>query len=396
MSLYLIVTGDFVTTGGMDRANHALASYLARRGDEVHLVAHCVADDLLAFPNVIFHRVPKPGGSYFLAGPLLDRVGRHWARRICARGGRVIVNGGNCQWGDVNWVHYVHAAYTPEVAGSLPRRLKAAWAHRRFLAAERKALRRARVVIANSQRTARDLTERVGVSPDRIRVVYYGCDTDAFRPATPEQRAATRARLGWAQERPVVAFIGALGDRRKGFDTLFAAWQQLCASEDWDADLVVLGAGAELPYWQRRNTDAGLGARIHYLGFRRDVPEVLAACDALIAPTRYEAYGLGVQEAICCGLPAVVSANAGVAERVSDDLHPLHIRRPGDVNEVVDRLRSWSQSRQHFTTVAESAARSLSRHNWSDMADQICRITSQAVTDMMSGLHVRTAVDLRS
>ena len=76
MGTFLLVSGDFVKTGGMDRANYALASYLADRGDVVELVAHRVASDLLARPNVVFHRVPKPLRSYLMGGPLLDRAGR--------------------------------------------------------------------------------------------------------------------------------------------------------------------------------------------------------------------------------------------------------------------------------------------------------------------------------
>ena len=51
-----------------------------------------------------------------------------------------------------------------------------------------------------------------------------------------------------------------------------------------------------------------------------DVPNLLRAADCLVAPTRYEAYGLGVHEALCCGLPGIVSADAGVAERYSPEL----------------------------------------------------------------------------
>ncbi|MDK2408772.1 glycosyltransferase [Aphanizomenon sp. PH219] len=54
---------------------------------------------------------------------------------------------------------------------------------------------------------------------------------------------------------------------------------------------------------------------INFLGFRADVPNLLRAADCLVAPTRYEAYDLGVHEALCCGLPAIVSADAGVDER---------------------------------------------------------------------------------
>jgi len=117
----LIVTGDFVRTGGMDRANYALAHYLARRGHDVHLVAHGVDGNLLAAGRVTFHRVSKLARSYALSAPLLARAGRRVAREVAAEAdGRVIVNGGNCAWGDVNWVHYVHAAWTPRPAGGAP------------------------------------------------------------------------------------------------------------------------------------------------------------------------------------------------------------------------------------------------------------------------------------
>ena len=112
----------------------------------------------------------------------------------------------------------------------------------------------------------------------------------------------------------MVAFVGALGDRRKGFDRLFDAWQQLCRDPAWDADLVVAGHGGELTQWRRLAASSGLDGRIRFLGFRDDVSTVLAAADVLVHPARYEAYGLGVHEAICRGLPAIVSAAAGVAE----------------------------------------------------------------------------------
>ena len=108
---YLMVTGDFSRFGGMDWPNYALATHLADRGHLVHLVAFTAEEGLTSHPNVRFHPVPKPMGSYFLGFPWLARVGRHWASRVASCGGRVIVNGGNCPWNDIDWVHYIHAAY---------------------------------------------------------------------------------------------------------------------------------------------------------------------------------------------------------------------------------------------------------------------------------------------
>src|SRR5688572_23077842 len=112
-----IIAGDFVRTGGMDRANYALADYLGRLGCSVELVAHRVARELESLPTVRFSRVPKPFGSYSLGEPLLDLQGRRAVRNVKKRGGIAVVNGGNCLAGPVNWVHYVHAAYRPARTG---------------------------------------------------------------------------------------------------------------------------------------------------------------------------------------------------------------------------------------------------------------------------------------
>ena len=362
---WLIVTGDFTPLGGMDRANHALASYLARReGAEVHLVAHRVWDDLATLPNVRVHQVPRPWGKHLLGAPLLARAGRKQARRLDQRGARVVVNGGNCHWGDVNWVHYVHAAWDDPAERRFVRRV----AHRTALADERACLKRARVVIANSERTRTDVITHLGVAPERVHTVYLGSDPERFRPPTALDRAEARARLGWPEtdHRPAVAFVGALGNRRKGFDTLLDAWRRLARGGSWDARLVVVGAGPALDGWKRAAED--LGGAVTFLGFRADVPEILWACDALAAPARYEAYGLNAQEALCCGRPALVSRSSGVAERYPPGLADLLIPDPDDAADLAARLRAW---RDRFGTPRPelvSFSEQLRAETWDHMA----------------------------
>jgi glycosyltransferase involved in cell wall biosynthesis len=234
------------------------------------------------------------------------------------------------------------------------------------------------LVIVNSEVTKTDVVERVGVAPERIRTVYYGTDQNHFRPATADDREAARKQLGWSAEVPVVVFIGALGDCRKGFDTLFKAWQHLCARETWDALLAVVGTGAEQPVWQQRAEEAGLPDRIRFLGFRRDVPRILAASDALVAPTRYEAYGLGVQEALCRGLPAFVSRSAGVAERYPPYLDDLLLDDPNDADGLADRLLHWRQCLEKYRTATADFADQLRAYTWDDMAERIVNLVEGA------------------
>lgn len=374
MRPYTLIAGDFVATGGMDRANLALAHYLARQGGPVRLVAHRVADELLAFPNVRFVQVPKPAGAYMLGEPILDAVGRLWALRTRAEGGQVLANGGNCSVPAANWVHYVHGAYVSQGTGSLLRRFKGRVSHRLYLRGERQALRRARVIIANSERTKSDLVAATGAAPERVHVIYYGIDSERFRPRTAQERAEARAALGWPEGRRVALFVGALGDLRKGFDTVFPAWVRLCAHGDWNVDLKVVGVGAQREHWEREARERGLGERIQFLGFRKDVPQLMAAADLLLAPTRYEAYGLGVHEALCTGLSALVSRTAGVAERYPSELEALLLDDPNDVGELVRRLEDWRTREAEFSPHIAALAERLRSHTWDSMSAQIVEL----------------------
>jgi glycosyltransferase involved in cell wall biosynthesis len=145
----------------------------------------------------------------------------------------------------------------------------------------------------------------------------------------------------------------------------------LCRDRSWDADLAVAGHGAELTRWRRLAASSGLDGRIKLLGFRDDVSTVLAAADALVHPARYEAYGLGVHEAICRGLPAIVSASAGVAELYPADLSDLLIQNVEDSGEIADRLRRWRRDMAGTALRVRPFSDRLRSHTWADMAAEI-------------------------
>jgi glycosyltransferase involved in cell wall biosynthesis len=368
---YLIISGDFVSTGGMDVANLALATHLARSGREVHLVGYRAAQELTSKRNVIFHRVPKPLNAYTLGAPILGATGLLRAAALSRAHGVTVANGGNCPIQGVNWVHYVHAAFRPVVALRGWRAAKLQAMHPLNVLTERIALRAARLVVTNSERTRRDVIQLVGVPEARVRTVYLGIDRDRFRPPSAEERLVARHAIGGRADRPRVAFVGALVDRRKGFDVLYAAWKALCSSASWDADLVVTGAGAELDTWRARAESDKLADRIRFLGFRRDMPLVLGACDALVAPTRYEAYGMGVHEALCCGLPALVTSSAGIAERYPESLRGLLIDDPESSEALAASLRRWRDHAGALRVETLGFSDRLRARSWDDMARDI-------------------------
>jgi glycosyltransferase involved in cell wall biosynthesis len=373
---WLVATGDFTPLGGMDRANYALAAYLAGRGDTVHLVAHRVADDLAARRGVVVHHVPRPLGAHLLGAPLLARAAVSRSRALPS-GARALMNGGNGVDGAPTWIHYLHAAYTPEVASSLRTRVSASAGRRYYLAREAAALRAAPLVICNSRVTAADLQRHYGVPAAKTAVVYYGIDAAAFGPSGERERLEARAALGIPAERPVAMFIGALGDRRKGFDLLFDAWRSLSAGGGWNAELIVAGAGAEQGAWASRAHAAGLTG-VRMLGFRTDVATLLAAADVLVHPARYEAYGLGVHEAICRGVPAIVSAAAGVAERLPADLGPLVLPADAGAGDVAAALVRWQRDAAGWRARVAEVSAAFRARTWDHMAADVAAAVEAA------------------
>jgi len=379
---WVIVAGGFHSLGGMDKANLALAQYLLDQGVAVHLVTHKADPELGKISLAKIHLVPRPAGIFTLGQVLLDWKGRMVAQSVLSRwpDARIVVNGGSCIWPGINWVHYVHHAWHPAANGSLAHRVKDSLLNRWERRSERSALRKASLVITNSRRTSRDVIEKVHVDEQKVHTIYLGSDPQ-WGLITAEERRAGRMELRIPETRPLVVFVGALGfDHRKGLDVLFEAWRKLCATADWDADLLVAGSGRALSMWRAKVSQAGLAERIRLLGFSDQVKHLLAASDLLVSPVRYEPYGLNVQEAICRGVPALVSACAGVAERYPADLFPLLLPDPHDAADLAGRLLSWRASMDEWKERFRPLGEELRRNTWPKMAEEMVALVERVLS----------------
>ena len=374
----VIVAGDFTPWGGMDKANYEFARYVTGTlGKRLTIVAHRVAAPLDTNPLVSWHRVPRPLGMHALGAPILARAGRRFRNR-----GVLISNGGNCRDAALTWVHAVHAAWEPDVDAAPPTvRVRARLQKARARRAEAAAVRAARLVVTNSNRARMQLIERLGVSESSVVTVYYGNDASLFRPVASAERSAARRSLGWDEHRRTAIFIGALGhDRSKGFDVLLEAWKRLSREAEWDVDLVAIGDGAAVPHWRREAET--LGSRVRIEGFRTDIPMVLRAADLLISPTRYDAYGLAVHEAMCCGIPAFVTRCAGVAERYPSNLRELLLDDPPSVDDLAARLVAWRSDVSAIRERVRTFGTELHRRTWADMSRELAALVDRVATEI--------------
>jgi len=212
---------------------------------------------------------------------------------------------------------------------------------------------RAARVIANSNATAGTL----GVSADKVRVVYNGVApvyfSDRGRALRPEPDA----------DMVLLGVIGRL-DPWKGHADLIEAMAQV----DSRARLWVVGDAA---FGRHGNAKAelaaqaaalGLSDRVEFLGWRDDVPEILAALDLLVHPSSEpEPFGRSLAEAQASGVAIVATAAGGIPEVVEDQVTGLLVppRDPAALASAINELVADPDRRAAMGVAGRERARRL-------------------------------------
>jgi glycosyltransferase involved in cell wall biosynthesis len=112
----------------------------------------------------------------------------------------------------------------------------------------------------------------------------------------------------------------------------------LVAADLPNVDFLVVGDGPEREPLEALAHDLRLTGQVVFAGQRRDVPDVLAALDLFVAPSREESFGLAALEAIAAGVPLVASDVGGLSEILAGtDLGDLVA--PGDPEALAEVIR---------------------------------------------------------
>ena len=218
-------------------------------------------------------------------------------------------------------VHTVHGFPVHEYMPHLKRQL--------LLALERVAARCAdRIVCVCDANVAEALS--LGIArPEQVRVVVSGVPSEQVRAGSD---GSVRTELGIPTDAPVVGTITRLMEQKAPLDFVAAARRVIGA--DPQVHVVMVGGG---PLRDQVAAAAAGIPRLHLLGFRNDVPDVLAMLDVVAFSSLWEGLGRALTEAVLAGKPVVATAVNGVPDLVVDG-ETGYLTRPGRPNELADRI----------------------------------------------------------
>jgi glycosyltransferase involved in cell wall biosynthesis len=158
------------------------------------------------------------------------------------------------------------------------------------------------------------LVEGEGFPEHKVRVIPNGIDAERF---TPRDATATRHALGIPLDAPVVGILAALRPEKN--HELFLAGAQRILAELPHAHFAIVGDGPKRGELEALATQLGIAQAVHFVGTRRDVPELLAACDLVALTSHNEAAPVSILEALSTGVPVVASDVGSVRETVIEN-----------------------------------------------------------------------------
>lgn len=357
-----IVTPNLMKGDGQGRVNYEVAREAVRRGHRLTLVASAVGDTLAdrSKVEVVLVNGRRPQLRYDVA---FRRRSARWLHRNRHRFDLIMANGSaTAADADVNAVHFTYEGWwrTPNHTWKTEKTVRSLYhlLHTNLQRGwERRAFLRSKWHIAVSRRIKEELIE-LGVNDKSVAVIYNGVDLHEFKPG-PSRRTECALPL----DVPLALFVGDIRLNRKNLATVLKGLTSVPGLH-----LAVAGDVRRSPFPTLAQS-LGLGGRVHFLGARSDIAEIMRSCDFFVLPSFYEPFSLAVLEALASGLPVIVSNQVGASEIVTEGCGFV-LPRADDIQALASAMRLCAADGAHRARMGAAARQIAEQHSWSAKAAQ--------------------------
>ncbi len=190
-------------------------------------------------------------------------------------------------------------------------------------------------VVAVSRHTAEHLVRVEGAPPSKVHVVLNGVQLER---TCVNAGAAARVSNELAAGDKRLLTVPARLHPEKGHEHLFRALPALRRSSLAPFLVLIAGDGPSARDYRQMVSELGCSDVVRFLGFRRDLADLIAASYAVVLPSLAEAFGIVLVEALYIGAPVIATTAGGIPEIVDDGRDGLLVS-PGDPAALEQALR---------------------------------------------------------
>lgn len=232
-----------------------------------------------------------------------------------------------------------------------------------------------RAIVCNSEASARSLVEWVGGAGERTRVIYNGIDLALF---AGKSRLDKQRLLGTSG--PVILCTASLSEK-KDHATLLRAVALVGG-----VHVMLAGSGPLAGKLRELSRRLGILERVHFLGTRDDIPDILGIADIYVQPSIHEGFGIAVLEAMAAGIPVVASAIPGLSEVTGSAALQFQVGNERELAQCLMRLLAEAGLRSELSFQGRLRAAKFS-------IDETVRRHLSLYETMLQGPRQRAAVD---
>jgi glycosyltransferase involved in cell wall biosynthesis len=190
-------------------------------------------------------------------------------------------------------------------------------------------------IVAVSRHTWDHLVTDEGTAPEKVHVILNGIDFSRARISGQDAVAKLRREL--AVENGHMLLVPARLHPEKGHAHLFQALPSIRKGVARHVVVLLAGSGPFEAAYREQVRALGCDDIVRFLGFRRDVADLMAAADLVVLPSVAEAFGLGLAEALYLGTPVVATRVGGIPEIVDDGVDGVLVP-PADSRALGDAI----------------------------------------------------------